>query len=258
MFENIPSSVFLNVGTPTPTLEHTGTCTSRTPQLYQHSRNAMIHQYQKDPNTYLSATQCRRMIAGDAGSLLRVHSFLERHGLINHTGLSASMKSALLSNDNDFRNYLFDLNTNKLSLQSVSADAPTKFAPSSEGRSIDVVTSSSSSNTRKWKREEIESLFKQLDTIRHEAAKSGRLVEPSWDEIAKRIGNGRTAEECEMKFLGFRSNGPRNVRSSFFFRKFMNIIHTEYSSGTSKTRRRGYERCRCKINRVFKITCHNG
>ena len=217
VFENIPSSVFLNVGTPTPTLEHTGTCTSRTPQLYQHSRNAMIHQYQKDPNTYLSATQCRRMIAGDAGSLLRVHSFLERHGLINHTGLSASMRSVLLSNDNDFRSYLFDLNANKLSLQSVSADAPTKFAPTSLSEGLTSSVTSSISKTRKWKREEIESLLKQLDTICHEAAKSGRLVEPSWDEIAKRIGNGRTAEECEMKFLGFRSNGSRNVCFFFFF-----------------------------------------
>ncbi|CAM9641343.1 unnamed protein product, partial [Phaeothamnion confervicola] len=33
--------------------------------------------------SYLTATSCRRRLAGDAGSILRVHEFLERFGVIN-------------------------------------------------------------------------------------------------------------------------------------------------------------------------------
>lgn len=35
------------------------------------------------PDTYLTATACRRHLSGDACAILRVHHFLEHHGLIN-------------------------------------------------------------------------------------------------------------------------------------------------------------------------------
>lgn len=35
------------------------------------------------PDTYLTATACRRHLSGDACAILRVHHFLEKHGLIN-------------------------------------------------------------------------------------------------------------------------------------------------------------------------------
>ena len=37
----------------------------------------------QDPDTYLSVTSCRRLLAGDACAILRVHEFLEHWGLIN-------------------------------------------------------------------------------------------------------------------------------------------------------------------------------
>ena len=36
-----------------------------------------------NPRSYLTATTCRRNLAGDVCAILRIHSFLEHWGLIN-------------------------------------------------------------------------------------------------------------------------------------------------------------------------------
>lgn len=47
-------------------------------------RNFMIDSFRLNPMEYLSVTACRRNLAGDVGSVLRVHGFLEQWGLINY------------------------------------------------------------------------------------------------------------------------------------------------------------------------------
>ncbi|VDK49721.1 unnamed protein product [Cylicostephanus goldi] len=44
----------------------------------------MVDTYRLNPFEYLSATACRRNLAGDVCSIVRVHSFLEQWGLINY------------------------------------------------------------------------------------------------------------------------------------------------------------------------------
>lgn len=44
----------------------------------------MIDSFRLNPVEYLSVTACRRNLAGDVGSVLRVHGFLEQWGLINY------------------------------------------------------------------------------------------------------------------------------------------------------------------------------
>nr|CCA22632.1 conserved hypothetical protein [Albugo laibachii Nc14] len=56
---------------------------SKTPQLYMKYRNYMINAYRQEPHIYLTATACRRNLAGDACAILRVHEFLTHWGLIN-------------------------------------------------------------------------------------------------------------------------------------------------------------------------------
>jgi len=46
-------------------------------------RNFMILLYRANPAIYLSASALRRQLSGDVASMMRVHRFLERHGLIN-------------------------------------------------------------------------------------------------------------------------------------------------------------------------------
>jgi SWI/SNF related-matrix-associated actin-dependent regulator of chromatin subfamily C len=60
---------------------------SKTPQVYKEYRNFMIHLYRMNPSVYLSATTCRRHLAGDVNGIMRVHAFLEKWGLINYSGI---------------------------------------------------------------------------------------------------------------------------------------------------------------------------
>lgn len=44
----------------------------------------MLDTYRLNPTEYLTSTACRRNLAGDVCSILRVHAFLEQWGLINY------------------------------------------------------------------------------------------------------------------------------------------------------------------------------
>lgn len=44
----------------------------------------MVDSFRLNPVEYLSVTACRRNLAGDVGSVLRVHGFLEQWGLVNY------------------------------------------------------------------------------------------------------------------------------------------------------------------------------
>lgn len=61
-----------------------GGATSKTGQIYMKYRNYMVHSYRQQPHVYLTATACRRNLAGDACAILRVHEFLTHWGLINY------------------------------------------------------------------------------------------------------------------------------------------------------------------------------
>jgi len=62
----------------------TGKFSSKTPQIYKEYRDFMINAYQQNSGQYLTQTACRRNLAGDVCSILRVHTFLEHWGLINY------------------------------------------------------------------------------------------------------------------------------------------------------------------------------
>jgi SWI/SNF related-matrix-associated actin-dependent regulator of chromatin subfamily C len=57
---------------------------SKTPEVYMAYRNFMIDTYRLNPMEYLSATACRRNLAGDVCAIMRVHAFLEQWGLVNY------------------------------------------------------------------------------------------------------------------------------------------------------------------------------
>lgn len=56
---------------------------SKNPQVYKTYRNFIIKMYRDKPTCYLTATQCRRVLTGDACSIIRLHAFLEHWGIIN-------------------------------------------------------------------------------------------------------------------------------------------------------------------------------
>ncbi|WPK23253.1 hypothetical protein PUMCH_000486 [Australozyma saopauloensis] len=53
-------------------------------QTYKHMRDFMINTYRINPIEYLTVTAVRRNLAGDVGSVIRIHRFLEKWGLINY------------------------------------------------------------------------------------------------------------------------------------------------------------------------------
>ncbi|CEG46269.1 smarcc1 protein [Plasmopara halstedii] len=63
--------------------EFFGVNAAKTAELYLKYRNFMVHAYRQQPSVYLTATACRRNLAGDACAILRVHEFLTHWGLIN-------------------------------------------------------------------------------------------------------------------------------------------------------------------------------
>lgn len=74
---------------------------SKTPLVYKDYRDFMINTYRLNPSEYLTVTACRRNLAGDVCSIMRVHAFLEQWGLINYQvgALLSSEDSQLTSLD---------------------------------------------------------------------------------------------------------------------------------------------------------------
>ncbi|ETV80179.1 hypothetical protein, variant [Aphanomyces astaci] len=57
---------------------------AKPPTVYMTYRNYMVNASRAAPHVYLTATACRRNLAGDACAILRVHEFLMHWGLINY------------------------------------------------------------------------------------------------------------------------------------------------------------------------------
>lgn len=52
--------------------------------VYTSYRDFMVNTYRLNPIEYLTVTACRRNLAGDVASIIRVHAFLEQWGIINY------------------------------------------------------------------------------------------------------------------------------------------------------------------------------
>lgn len=56
----------------------------KTAETYRNMRDFIINTYRINPVEYLTVTAVRRNLAGDVASIIRVHRFLEKWGLINY------------------------------------------------------------------------------------------------------------------------------------------------------------------------------
>lgn len=69
---------------PAKTSDDTPVSVYKTPETYKNMRDFMINTYRINPIEYLTVTAVRRNLAGDVASIIRVHRFLEKWGLINY------------------------------------------------------------------------------------------------------------------------------------------------------------------------------
>ena len=53
-------------------------------EIYKNMRDFMVNVYRINPLEYLTVTAIRRNLAGDVASIIRIHQFLEKWGLINY------------------------------------------------------------------------------------------------------------------------------------------------------------------------------
>lgn len=77
----------------------TGTGTSAAEVFYVDARNALLQASALNPGQYLSATEARRKVAGDASKIMRIHAFLDAVGAINSKVKLEARPAAL---DEDF------------------------------------------------------------------------------------------------------------------------------------------------------------
>lgn len=56
----------------------------KTPEVYRNIRDFIINAYRLNPVEYLTITAVRRNVSGDVASIIRIHQFLEKWGLINY------------------------------------------------------------------------------------------------------------------------------------------------------------------------------
>lgn len=199
---------------------------SKSPKLYANYRNFMINSYRLNPNEFLTLTSCRRNLVGDVGTLMRVHRFLNKWGLINYQvkpqfkpGYAIEkLPNGLLVDlpyTGDFHvkfdtlRGLFPFDTSRIPPERVDVDklksllqidAPSHASIEKNGvnrkRPLDEVDDKTSikSVTKKqndgWSQEDVSKLVDAVKTYKND-----------WYQIAAAVGKDKTPQQCVLKFL---------------------------------------------------------
>lgn len=196
---------------------------SKSPKIYANYRNFMVNAYRLNPNEYLTLTACRRTLVGDVGTIMRVHRFLNKWGLINYQvnplfkpayALEKLPNGSLvgLPNCGDFAvlldtpRGLFPFNTYKPSPGNVNveklkqlvaydlkgSDTPNGSVSKREEPSDDLEPPLKKQKIAEddWSSKELASLLLGIKNHKHD-----------WYLIAQEVGNNRTPQECILKFL---------------------------------------------------------
>lgn len=195
---------------------------SKSPKIYANYRNFMINAYRLNPNEHLTLTSCRRNLVGDVGTLMRVHRFLSKWGLINYQ-VNPQFKPAYaleklpngslvgLPYSGDFHvqydtpRGLFPFETYKISADNVNVAKLKQLVDSGNGingnsNSLSHETSHDDSEPQSkkqkiaeddWSPKELANLLLGIQKHKND-----------WYKIAKAVGGGRSPQECILKFLG--------------------------------------------------------
>ncbi|OBA21369.1 SWIRM-domain-containing protein [Metschnikowia bicuspidata var. bicuspidata NRRL YB-4993] len=195
---------------------------SKSPVIYADYRNFMINAYRLNPNEYLTLTSCRRTLVGDVGTLMRVHRFLNKWGLINYQvnpqfkpayalEKAPDGKVAGLPYCGDFHvqydtpRGLFPFNTYKPLQENVNVEKLKELVSSEQSNSagkrdlleaplgedgMEPLSKKQKVDSGDWSPKELANLL--LGIQKHEN---------DWYMVAKMVGGGRTPQDCILKFL---------------------------------------------------------
>ncbi|EYC36785.1 hypothetical protein Y032_0856g2712, partial [Ancylostoma ceylanicum] len=181
---------------------------SKTPEVYLSYRNFMVDTYRLNPFEYLSATACRRNLAGDVCSIVRVHSFLEQWGLINYQVDSDARPAPIAPPATSHFMVLADTPTGVQPICPVVSN----FAPEKkEGEDAEKTPIDKLSNVGL----KTDQYQKQLAAMKTKGAAPGRdwtdqetllllegleMFKDDWNKVSDHVGS-RTQDECILRFL---------------------------------------------------------
>lgn len=192
---------------------------SKTPQVYKRYRDFMVNVYRLNPSEYLTLTACRRNLAGDVCAIMRIHSFLEKWGLINYmvdpeqrpAGVAPPFTGhwrPTMDTPRGLFPFQFYKGLNDpahLPKTEEGATAATGDASTTTGTSGDQDTNESSqppqdqdtnvnvkreSNDDGWTDQEVLKLLEGIEKTPND-----------WSAIAEYVGSDKTREQCIHRFL---------------------------------------------------------
>lgn len=185
---------------------------SKTPEVYLAYRNFMLDAYRLNPTEYLTATACRRNLAGDVCAVVRVHAFLEQWGLINYQVDADGRPTPMGPPSTSHFHVLLDTPAGLQPLQPAKTQIPASqqmiqfkddfggkethksgFTGSNFGLRTDQYLSKKSQKaataTKEWTEQETLLLLEGLE-----------MFKDDWNKVAEHVGT-RTQDECILHFL---------------------------------------------------------
>ncbi|KAG7879310.1 hypothetical protein KL937_003071 [Ogataea polymorpha] len=182
-----------------------GSNKNKTPQIYARYRNFMVNTYRLNPNEYLSFTAVRRNLVGDAGTLLRLHKFLDKWGIINYQVNPETRPVPLeppytgdFTVDFDTPRGLFPFESYKPPVELPDMSKVKQLLNSSNDGSA--ISNGEPNKRRKIIKPDINKGWSQADL--EKLVEGVRQFTNEWHKIAEHVGN-KSPEQCIIRFLQF-------------------------------------------------------
>jgi hypothetical protein len=151
-----------------------GSAPHRTPQSYRETREQIMVMSDRLGNRHVTATLVRRSIVGDAGSLIRLHNFLNNWGLINEDAVNDTTP------------------TGSGLRQEGSALVPDKKRTVWDEHRRDELMEAVVEQANRNKRPKLATEEIPVDDT---------FIPIDWDAVAERVGHGTSSVDCEREFL---------------------------------------------------------
>eukprot|EP00750_Incisomonas_marina_P026144 INCI5875.20.p1 GENE.INCI5875.20~~INCI5875.20.p1 ORF type:complete len:913 (-),score=155.31 INCI5875.20:597-3335(-) len=176
---------------------------------FRAARNYLVRLYKLDPSRYLTATESRRLLAGDACTIIRLHGFLERHGLVNFDARHFPRVLARYGSPPSFADHLHQVNAEAMPAtvrqELERRGQPVLFAVAPSAPAVEAKRAAK--GTPRWTEEETNLLLQVV-------GKFQRSLEMSdWVAVAEEVNRrtttsdnaqhpGRSAADCCRRFVG--------------------------------------------------------
>ncbi|KAG7725749.1 hypothetical protein KL933_003797 [Ogataea haglerorum] len=178
---------------------------NKTPQIYARYRNFMVNTYRLNPNEYLSFTAVRRNLVGDAGTLLRLHKFLDKWGIINYQVNPETRPVPLeppytgeFTVDFDTPRGLFPFESYKPPVDLPDMSKVKELLNS--GNNGSAASNGEPNKRRKIIKPDINKGWSQTDL--EKLVEGVKQFPNEWYKIAEHVGN-KSPEQCIIRFLQF-------------------------------------------------------